>query len=438
MKKIMICLFPIVLMAIGMVSCEKEELAGGKIRVRLERCRNIDSKVSFDMTDGFRWQSGDQIKICRQRTASAQGIATYTIDAASVNNQENYAVFSYTDGTDITTGSYRNYYYIAYYPASIRGTATALSNNVKIIIPNTQTIASDGKMQEFPMYSELSKDATSLDFSFKNLCGILRLHLTGSEGDMVSSITITTDETHPIAGTFKMEDEPQYITTTQVGTSVGNAKYSITVNCPSSGLDISAGRDFCIYLPTGNYPHMEITITRTDGKECKRVFDGGGSKDAPTAINIARSCYTSVTFDNLMFKTVLAFSVSATRTVVFSTGNLQYDITNSQYQFAGNDYTYIGEDNYTNLNAGSGVIDLFGWGTGDNPTLNSSDVEDYPTTFVDWGDNQIRSSDGTTTYAAGTWRTLTATEWDYLLKTRSATTIGSVVARYAKAKVCNV
>lgn len=440
MKKIMICFIPIVLMAIGMVSCQKEELADGKIRVRLERFHNKDSKVSFDMENGFRWQSGDQIAVCRQKKTNANQvwIATYTIDEASVSSQSDYADFSFTSGTSLTSSNSTGDYY-AYYPASIRGTSAGKTNNSKIAIPDIQTFSSDGKMQGFPMYAV----ANDLTLSFKNLCGILRLHLTGGENDVVSSITVGTDETHPIAGTFTMQDgdsQAPFITTMPVGASVNNAKYSITANCPSSGLSIGGeGRDFCIYLPTGDYPHLEITIVRTDGQECKKVFDASGSKDAPTAINIARSCYTSVSFSDLVFKTVRAFSVAAAHKVIFSQGNLQYNITNSRYQFADNDYTYIGADNATNLANESGVIDLFGWGTGDNPTLNSFDNDDYPTTFVDWGNNQIWSSDGNTAYAAGTWRTLTKDEWTYLLNTRSASPIGEITsAHYAKAKVCGI
>ena len=444
MKKIMICFIPMLFLAIGIISCQKEELVDGKIRVRLEHCHNKDLKVSFDMANGFQWQGDDQIKVCRVNKTNANQvlIATYTIDESSVTNQSDYADFSFTSGTTLTSSNSTGDYY-AYYPASIRGTQAGITYNAKIVIPNLQSISSDGKMQGFPMYAQMDAGATDLNLSFKNLCGILRLHLTGGENDLISSITVTTDQSHPIVGSFTMQDantQAPFITAMPVGPSVGSAGYSITVSCPSTGLDISgAGRDFCIYLPTGDYPHLEITIVRSDGKECKKVFDANGSKDAPTAINIARSCYTSVSFSNLAFKTVHAFSVTASNKVLFSQGNLQYDINNSRYQFAGNDYTYIGADNATNLTNGSGVIDLFGWGTGNNPTLNSLDNDDYPTTFDDWGNYQIWSSDGNDTYVAGSWRTLTKDEWTYLLNTRSASPIGGITsARYAKAKVCGI
>ena len=433
MKKILTCFFYILLMVIGMVSCQKDEQVSGKIRARLERCHNEDSKVSFDLTNGFRWQSGDQIRVCHTTSSGSNQVYTYTIDETSVENQADYADFSLSSGANATTSDGTGYYH-AYYPASIRSTLTDMAENVRITIPNTQTLTSDGKMQEIPMYAQ----SGNLEFSFKNLCGILCLHLEGSNDDLVSSIIIKTDDSHPIAGVFNMQDantQAPYITAAQEG--VSSPESYVTINCPSSGLGIGgSGRDFCIYLPTGDYPHMEITLTSTSGKMCKKVFDRGGSSNAPAAINIARSCYTPIKFSNLEFKTVHLFSIGQHSTVVFSPANLQYDISNNEYRFAGNDYDYRGSANVTNLNNNSGVIDLFGWGTGAAPTTNSTDVADYPTTFVDWGNNQIKSADGGTIYAANTWRTLTQAEWQYLLSERSASTVNSHQnARFAKAKV---
>ena len=101
------------------------------------------------------------------------------------------------------------------------------------------------------------------------------------------------------------------------------------------------------------------------------------------------------------------FSVSASKTVTFSPGNLQYHPANNEWRFAPNQTDYIGEANENISSTYNGWIDLFGWGTGNNPTNASTDYNDYQT-FVDWGVNQIGS------YAPNTWRTLTYDEWYYL------------------------
>ncbi len=108
------------------------------------------------------------------------------------------------------------------------------------------------------------------------------------------------------------------------------------------------------------------------------------------------------------------FSVSATTQVQFSQGNLQYQASTDTWRFAENQYDLIGSDN-SNISASySGWIDLFGWGTGSNPTNTSTDNSDY-STFTDWGVNAISNGGNT----ANTWRTLTKDEWVYLFYTRT-------------------
>ena len=106
------------------------------------------------------------------------------------------------------------------------------------------------------------------------------------------------------------------------------------------------------------------------------------------------------------------FSVSATNTVTFSPGNLQYHPANNEWRFAPNQTDYIGDDNANISSTYNGWIDLFGWGTGNNPTSKRADYYNDYQTFVDWGVNKIGND------APNTWRTLTTQEWKYLLNER--------------------
>ena len=115
------------------------------------------------------------------------------------------------------------------------------------------------------------------------------------------------------------------------------------------------------------------------------------------------------------------FSVSSTKKVYFSKGNLRY--ASSKWSFFDNQYDY-----YTSYSADA--WDKFGWSTSATTygMSTSSSNGDYSGDFVDWG----------ATMGAG-WRTLTSDEWAYLLKTRSASTVnGTENGRYAKAKVNDV
>ena len=115
-----------------------------------------------------------------------------------------------------------------------------------------------------------------------------------------------------------------------------------------------------------------------------------------------------------------AFSVSATKKVRFSRGNLQYNTSTSKYSFLENQYATV-EANST-VDYSSSNVTLFGWGTGNNPTLTSTNNGDY-STFIDWGT-------ATSTDLGTGWRTLTKDEWTYLFNDTGRSTL-----RYCKAQV---
>jgi hypothetical protein len=172
------------------------------------------------------------------------------------------------------------------------------------------------------------------------------------------------------------------------------------------------------------------------------------------------------------------FSVSADKKVIFSPGNLQYQASTGTWRFAENQYDAIGNNagnnNFTDTRSTqSDWIDLFGWGTsgwdgasayatkhyqpwdyiGNTPSntygygYGPNKKESYSSYYYtysligeyancDWGVyNTIDSSTG--------WRTLTGgsedAEWNYLLTSRSASTVGETAnARYFGAIVNDI
>lgn len=123
-----------------------------------------------------------------------------------------------------------------------------------------------------------------------------------------------------------------------------------------------------------------------------------------------------------------AFSVAAGTQIHFSKGNLQYQASTDTWRFAENQYDMIGNDNANISDSYSGWIDMFGWGTGNNPTNSSTDYNDY-STFVDWGINAISNGGN----KANLWRTLTNDEWGYLFYDRP-----NASGKYGKAMVAGV
>lgn len=120
------------------------------------------------------------------------------------------------------------------------------------------------------------------------------------------------------------------------------------------------------------------------------------------------------------------FSVSASQRVWFSQGNLQYKASTNTWRFATNQNDFIGETNGNISPTYSDWIDLFGWGTGNEPTKVSTANNDY-STFNDWGNNKISNGGN----KENLWRTLAISEWMYVFNSRS--TISGI--RYAKAQV---
>ena len=109
--------------------------------------------------------------------------------------------------------------------------------------------------------------------------------------------------------------------------------------------------------------------------------------------------------------TLKLFSINPVDKVLFSPGNLQYHPVKDEWRFALDQTEHIGNDNANISPNYYGWIDLFGWGTGYEPTKTSIAYEDY-CTFVDWGVNKIGDDE------PNTWRSLTIDEWVYLLNSR--------------------
>ena len=100
--------------------------------------------------------------------------------------------------------------------------------------------------------------------------------------------------------------------------------------------------------------------------------------------------------------------------VVFSQGNLQYKASTDTWRFAKNQYDTIGSRNANISAVYTGWIDLFGWGSGNDPIKTTTNEYAY-NPFYEWGANPISNGGN----VANQWRTLTFLEWTYVLHTRN-------------------
>jgi len=117
-------------------------------------------------------------------------------------------------------------------------------------------------------------------------------------------------------------------------------------------------------------------------------------------------------------------SVSPSKKVHFSQGNLQYQASTNTWRFAKYQFEFAGAANEQASATYSGWIDLFGWGTsGYNNRLPYSayeynqyeGIDNIAGTNYDWGVYNKISNGGN---EAGLWRTLTGDEWEYIFRGR--------------------
>ena len=405
MKKTLVSLLSLLALSnlFTLTSCQKEQMGDGtQFRATMEVCTDQNGKTALNGT-ALNWVEGDQIVVY-----GTEGNGLYR---ATPQTPATVAVFNNVSGT-VGNAPFR-----AYYPS------TLTTDGVHVTLPAVQTTP-DGSLTGFPMYAQSNDD----QLAFKNLCGALKLHLTKADVS-VSSIEVTANTN--INGQYLLRYTGVPVIYYE---SDGSNSTMLQCETPQS---IANGKDFYIYMPHGNYTDVEFTITATDGSVCTK------RSKADVAIYITRSQYTTVNlgendldFVNPQPEGALPglFTINADGDQIrFSKGNLQYQASTTTWRFAENQYDYVGGgagsqhyecftgnvyengDMCMNDYIGSGYagwIDLFGWGTGNNPTLHTENYADYAT-FVDWGVNAI--SNGGNAVNSG-WRTLTHAEWSYLIE----------------------
>lgn len=216
--------------------------------------------------------------------------------------------------------------------------------------------------------------------------------------------------------------------TNEFGTVTASANVKVKgVSISLSSSTVVVGESVEIVISNAEYSDVVLATTnasvaRIDGK--KVVGVSIGKADITATYNERIFTMHIVVYSDL-------FSVSATRKVRFSSGNLQYKASTGTWRFAENQYDYIGENNVNASSGYSGWIDLFGWGTsgynGYAPYFKSDQESDYcrgsetPDSNLDWGVYNAISNGGD---KAGVWRTLTESEWTYLLSMRSSSLRG--------------
>lgn len=250
MKKAIFILSAIILMASIFSSCKKEEaIYPQRFRANAEKIANTlpnDQLVT-------EWKHNDKIRLGFE--SGTEGVIyAATPDAADAS----WADFSLVSGA--SKGCNPSY---AVYPASI---AMGQAGN-QVVLP-TEQHSTDGSFAGTPMVTDFS----TIDFAkempnvkFQNICGLLRIHAQTKAS--ITEIAVMTDQKTNGQYTISYSNGAPVLTPTN---DKGTNKTTLTFD---SEQDITAGKDFYIYLPAGEYTNVKFRFKNSAGRHCTKTLN---------------------------------------------------------------------------------------------------------------------------------------------------------------------
>jgi hypothetical protein len=339
------------------------------------------------------------------------------------------------------------YPYCAVSPASIYG-GTVSEGELTVSIPSTYTYAttSSGKQNlQTPMSAYAASGSNQL--KFYHLTAALIVHVQNDFGiDVEVTSIVVSSETNKLCGnlTYSMRANGVFVRT---ATASSDAEKSVTMNFPTNSLVLASGQSKDVMIPVLPVTNNQFTIVvnARSTSDPSATYQFNRKQGHPSNLDRTDMGYAPAVFGG-------RFSVSSGTVVRFSPGNLQYQASTSTWRFAPNQYDVCWNDNANIASDYSGWIDLFGWGaTGyyTQPYHTSTEYGDYKVHYVsddmygayadgDWGHNAISNGGN----ATNLWRTLSSTEWDYLLNSRPGVSYSASVdvtdARYSYVKVADI
>ena len=241
----------------------------------------------------------------------------------------------------------------------------------------------------------------------------------------------------------------------------GSVRYAIVNHDQSDLASITAGElnvpfdpatDPYGFFGTYKIAHDVVKNEYFDGGKIDLVWHSGAFKVATVPDTLNSSANNDADPSDLHLNTS---DYSSPFYIVFSRGNLQYNYNQNKWRFAKHQYDYVGggvplantrylgtvvlnendgtspsmsgnssanrsdneqiSDNDGNYTGYTGWIDLYGWGTGDNP-MKSRKGNSFYADWHEWGDHPV-FNDGTKE-SSSFWFTLRRDEWQWLLENR--------------------
>lgn len=424
-----------VLATMAMVACEKENPNAGKLQLVAEGMGG-NTKMAINGNSSY-WVNGESVNI---------NGSDYTITANSGS--------AYVD-EDVTVTTP----YLGVYPASILSSTNGL--NYTLTLPAEYTYATttynSQTMQNLasPMVAYANGGN---QLYFKHVTAAVNVQVINYHYDydiVVDSIEVSSNN-YKLNGSVVINMEnvaANDFVDAQSGSTDAEKKVKMKFG---SGLLVASGNSTMVQVPVlpvaaDNKFTVKIAVHRADQASVTAIL----SRTQTTGGALARAYagYALYTFGG-------PFSISDSKKAIFSKGNLQYNANSNTFSFASTQYAYIGSalgntaDTNTRKNQ-SALIDLFGWATSGHNNLYA--YYRYPMLETTTTANNALFGDGTKgdldanydwgrkndigSFSAGYWRTFLRSEFEYIINTRTQSTVNlpsgsnNTAARYTKATV---
>lgn len=305
--------------------------------------------------------------------------------------------------------------------ATLKGTLSGISiaenDNLTLQFPKSGDITYAGQV------GTLADIAANFDYA-KATVEVESVSATGNINPKAATTTFTSQQA---IVKFMLKDKGNSdaaISATQLVVSDGTNSYTVT---PASATSE-------IYVAIPGFSGQTVTLTATVGSDTYSYEKSG--------VTFANGQYYAITVKMTKQPPVGAlsgrFSVSSTKQVYFSQGNLQatYNGYSWTWAFAANQWDYIGNEEgntkvtdstpfVSDYSGSSTTVDLFGW-VGASSTwtgaaqygITSSDATNKTDGYGNVAKESLKSDWGTLIGDGSTWRTLTTAEWTYLFNTR--------------------
>ena len=470
-----------------LAGCKKERIEeqetllqqGGSVHVNIEAhlAQPENLQKAFLRGDSVEWEDGDVIRVNNQDFTVHRhegGVGYFQGDANSFKS----------------TFSGENHWF-AVYPASIANQTQMIRDGSKaqicVTLPQTQVYQAVNENDASTCLKDMNymfaytktMNNNSISLQFVNLCAVLKIGLkkgptsghgansrvkkivlytsTNANASFWGSGYINSGSNTALSKTTDNLNDLPVIQIAMPAESRTNNNRKLILDCTRQRVKASDGTVSYTNLSNGveltsstTWFYIMVPINLTGGLTdmCMEVYDGNGNmmKKVLKNITVTKNKIYSSDLGQLECQYAASsfidadFSVSATQTVKFTSGNLQYKANPAEWRFAPNQYDTIGRKNENISQTYSGWIDLFGYGTsGYNskyPYMTTTSEGSYQSGVIsrnnyDWGwYNKIA---GHPIQAFFTWDYSSA---NYLLNTRNASTINTISnAKYATARV---